>query len=482
MYEEKLCLGCMNPIGGEMECPRCGYIEGTPRVLPALEPSTELADDRYLTGRKLHDNGEGFAYIAFDRRTGKKVILREYLPQTLATRDEDSDRVRPRDGAELAYRDYLEDFLEVARTVSRLGEVPSVAPVLDIFECNNTAYAVYEFIPGKPLDEVVKRAGRLTWDEARPIFLPVIASMGAAHAVGLVHFGLCPENLIMTKEGRVIIQGFGVPDAHIAETDLKAELFDGYSAVEQYALEGKKGKWTDVYALSAVMYFCLTGKRAPDAVARSYESRLTISTAVPAHVAAALSSGLQVKAENRTVNMDELKADLSRRPPETTGGMSAVRQQPAPQGRAPVDGWEGFVARVQVWLSGLNQLQYGMLSVGVTVVVLGLIALCVYPAIRGMFEGGSVSITEVGNESDSDLPLQPLGDLYPVPNFVGQKWNDIMSNADNGKFRIVQLKSDFSDNFADGVVMSQDVPPYTEVPAGAPVGLIISEGAKTRAI
>ncbi|MCL2486971.1 MAG: PASTA domain-containing protein, partial [Oscillospiraceae bacterium] len=69
-----------------------------------------------------------------------------------------------------------------------------------------------------------------------------------------------------------------------------------------------------------------------------------------------------------------------------------------------------------------------------------------------------------------------------VPNFVGQKWNDIMSNADNGKFRIVQLKSDFSDNFADGVVMSQDVPPYTEVPAGAPVGLIISEGAKTRAI
>ena len=494
MYHEKRCLGCMNPIGSEMECPKCGYVDGTPRVMPALEPGTELADDRYLIGRKLHENGEGFAYIAFDFKTGQKVIVREYLPKTLADRSEDNDRVRPRDGADLTYRDYLEDFLEVSRTVSRMAEVPSVAPVLDIFECNNTAYAVYEYIQGKPLNEVIKRAGRLTWEEARPIFLPVIASMGSAHTVGLMHFGICPENLILTKDGSIMIQGFGVPDAHIAETDLKAELFDGYSAIEQYALEGKKGKWTDVYALSAVIYFSLTGIRPPDAVARSYESRLKIPAefvdSIPTHVAAALSSGLQVKAENRTNNMDELKIALSRRANESE---TAYRDAPPisrreyassnADRRAPIDGREGFIARLKVWLSGLTQFQYGLLSIAVTIAALTLIGLCVFPSVRGMFTGSdpaSVSMTETGNESGTDL--MPVGELYPVPNFVGQKWFDVTSNNANTVFRLVEIKGDFSDSFAEGVVMTQNVDPNSQVPFGTPIGLTVSQGSRMRAI
>lgn len=126
-------------------------------------------------------------------------------------------------------------------------------------------------------------------------------------------------------------------------------------------------------------------------------------------------------------------------------------------------------------------MQYGLLSLGVTALILGLIGLCLFPAIRGMFgEGSPVSMTETGNESDSSLISDE--ELYPVPNFVGQKWEDILANSANKSFKLVELKGDFSDNFAEGVIMSQDVAAGAEVPYGTPVGISISQGTKMRAI
>ena len=273
-----ICLGCMNDKGIAHECPRCGYIEGTPSVPGALEPGVMLAD-RYLVGKKLMMNGEGITYIGLDTRKDKRVSIREYMPDGVCRRKPGSHILVPEEGMKEVFDDYLEDFLECARGVSRLSEVPSIVPVLDIFECNNTAYVVSQYVPGKPLTDIVSRAGKLTWEEARPIFLDLINSLISAHSVGLMHFGINPQNLIMTKEGKLKLIGFGSPDAHLAETDLKPELFDGYSAIEQYAIEGRKGKWTDVYGVCAVMLFALTARRPTSAVERSYDPELSALSA-----------------------------------------------------------------------------------------------------------------------------------------------------------------------------------------------------------
>lgn len=438
----------MNPKGGRQECPKCGYVEGTPQVLPCLAPGTVLAD-RYLVGRHTAGNGEGYTYIGLDRKSGRKVDIREYLPHNLSTRRKGSDAVIVSEKAAAVYNDYLSDFKDIAKAVSRLGDMPGILPVLNIFECNNTAYAVYEHRDTKPLAELVRRAKRLTWDEAYPLFMPLISSLSAAHAIGLVHFGISPETVRMTRSGELILTGFGVPDARLAETELAPEIFDGFAAIEQYSIEARKGKWTDVYSISAVMLYALTGKRPPDALTRARDPRLNVSSelaeSLPAHVVAAIAKGLQVHAESRTQSIDRLKSELldraaqeaphrsqpePHREPERPQHRpeSSYREEPAPprrrpEGARPADdpraaegGFGGRLAesarslggRVSSfissrrrsepaqnsssdnsgpWYQNLKQWQYALLSTCIMIVVLGTIAVIVFLTVRPEISG-----------------------------------------------------------------------------------------------
>lgn len=332
---DNICLGCMNKKNpGEQKCPRCGYVLGDGHSLPALAPGTMLAS-RYLVGKRLGSNGEGIRYIGLDGKRGQRVLICEYMPSNLCRRIKGSDSVVVNNGCDAAYDDYLADFLDVSRAVAQLSGKYPIRAAIDIFECNNTAYAIYEYIPGRPLSELIQRLDRLSWDECRQLFAPILDTMIAAHSLGLVHFGLSPETIVMTKDGNLMITGFGVPDARLRETDLKPELFDGFAALEQYSLDLKKGKWTDVYALSAVIFFCLTGKRPPDAQSRNYEPRLSVpsslASAIPTHVVAALAGGLQVHAEKRTRSMEQLKSELLQK----SAASSGVRQASPPSAKNP---------------------------------------------------------------------------------------------------------------------------------------------------
>ncbi|MBQ9994507.1 MAG: PASTA domain-containing protein [Clostridia bacterium] len=485
MSNSGLCLGCMNPKGSSPECPKCGYIEGTPQILPALAPGTILAQ-RYLVGKRLSSNGEGITYIAFDNETGRKVTIREFLPPTLCKRVKGIDAVRVNSNAELVYRDYLSDFLEISRAVSRLADVPAVTPVLDIFECNNTAYTVYEYVVGKPLSELVRRAKRLTWAETSQLFMPLVSSMVSAHAIGLVHFGLNPENIIMTRSGKLMITGFGIPDARIAETELQPELFDGYSAIEQYALEGKKGKWTDVYSICAVMLFALTGKRPPDAISRSYEPRLNISGEIaeniPAHVMTALAGGLQVHGENRTLSMEQLRGELATTSTpqnlRTIAGAavaSAVKKVTG-NGQRGADG-------DTPWYKNLSQLQYGLLSAALAVLVLGTIAVIIFLNVRDYIrpDNSRPDVVYLNNLSDSDVSHTDI-ELFPVPNFVGKEWNDKLQDDYYTFMLLESTDAEYSDDYKVGCIIRQNIEPGSQVAAGTPIFCTISLGSKMCAI
>ena len=97
-----LCLGCMTNKGDALECPRCGYVEGTPQVLPYLEPGTLLLD-KYIVGKRLRANGEGVTYIGFDITGKRRVTVREYLPKSLCSRVKGDDNVVIASGNKLVY-------------------------------------------------------------------------------------------------------------------------------------------------------------------------------------------------------------------------------------------------------------------------------------------------------------------------------------------------------------------------------------------
>ena len=503
-----LCLGCMSNKGNAMECPKCGYVDGTPQVLPYLEPGT-LLKERYIVGKHLSANGEGVTYIGYDMTTNKKVTVREYLPKTLCSRVKDDDNIIIASGNKLVYQDYLQDFMEIGRALVKLSSLPSIVPVIDMFEANKTAYTVYEFVDGKPLDEIIKRARRFTWEEASPLFLPLISTVNSAHAIGLVHFGISPENIIMTRSGTLKLQGFGSPDAHLAETELTAEFYDGFSAIEQYSLEGKKGKWTDVYAMSAVIFYALTGKRPPDAVSRSYEPRLNMPTDVaqniPTHVVTALAGGLQVNIETRTHSMEELKNQLNnpvpRKPepkPVPVAPNYSERYVDEPDYNEPPTRIAAPAASAQMNRQvrdygpddsepEISPYKYGIISGLVGFVVLGVIALIfinlvVLPMMKkNNAEDEDVTSSAYVSSEEDNASSEPKV-LYRVPNLVNKKWSSVDGNEKYSNFYIRLIDEVYDENYEEGRIISQTVEAGSTVEQNTPIGVVVSKGSKMRTV
>lgn len=515
MEYKGLCLGCMSSKGDAVECPKCGYIEGTPQVLPYLEPGTVLLN-KYIIGKRIYTNGEGVTYIGFDKVSSKRVTVREYLPKTLCSRVKDNDNIIIAPGNKLVFQDYMQDFMEIGRAEAKLSNLPSIVPIVDMFEANQTAYIVSEYVDGKPISEIVKRARRLTWEEARPLFMPLISTIISAHSIGLVHFGISPENIMMTRNGTLKILGFGSPDAHLAETELSPEFNDGFSAIEQYSLEGKKGKWTDVYAISAVIFYALTGKRPPDAVSRAYEPKLNmpadVAKNIPTHVVTALAGGLQVKPENRTRSIEELKEQLNNpvpRKPEPKSVRATVppindisepeypdarEYNPEPptrqmtQSREPVRASaasRGNSERKSSQDNDVSPYKYGIMSGLIGFVILGVIALlCINFIVLPMLNKNNTDDTHtpdmyVGTSSETSSEPKVL---YEVPNLVNKEWSKVNGNSKYGNFDIRLTSEEYSDTVDEGKIISQTVEAGSAVSQNTPIGVTVSLGAKMRVV
>jgi len=527
-----LCMGCMNNKNGESTCPRCGYTDGTQNKSPALAVGSIL-DNRYLIGAVQKVTGEGITYIAMDETTGRRVTLREYLPVTICSRNKNSDSVVVRENCQHIFEDYLSDFLEISRAVSRLSDIQAIVPVLDIFEANKTAYAVYEYAGGRSFGELIERTQRLTWEEAKPLFIPLVSALNEAHAIGLVHFGINPDTVYITRDGNLVLTGFGIPDARIAETDLRPELCDGFSAPEQYSMNGKKGKATDVYSICALMLFALTGKCPPSAPSRAQNPRLNVSSAlaetIPTHVLTAIAGGLQVRSEQRTPSMEVLRSELTGRAKPGAAANAAAAAGAAGAARTARNNYNdnagpaqqrsssfseglsnmagkvsGFASNLvnqgrnqlqkagskkannnqnsdEPWYRRLTQFQYGLLSACVSIIVLGLIALIVFLNVKPLLapdDNKGPTVEYAGYASGTDLGLDP-DTLYAVPDLRGMDWSEAINNPDLLMFQILQKdKQEYSDDYDVGQIINQSIPPKTEVPYGTPIAVTVSLGSK----
>ncbi len=309
-----LCMGCMEKKGDLDVCPFCGYSESAPRIQSCLPPRS-LIGNRYLVGKVLSYNGEGVTYIGYDTVSDRKVSVREFFPDALVTRADDSRTVEVRAGCQIQYKTYLSDFLEVNEKVAHLRSISSLAQILDITEDCGTLYAVSEYPLGETLEQFLARRGMmLTWSETYDLMLPVIRTMQLVHEDGIIHRGISPSTLYITSSGRAKLSGFCISAVRAARTDLAAELFPGFSAPEQYSTTSPHGTWTDIYALCAVLYFCVTGITPPEALIRTPETELIRprerNETVPPKVSAAIMQGLSLRPGDRIRTIAELTARL----------------------------------------------------------------------------------------------------------------------------------------------------------------------------
>lgn len=320
MSEWNLCYGCMETKSDVPICPHCGYQEGSTVLTAHLTPGTML-HDRYLVGKALNQNGEGITYIAYDGNIGCKVLIREYMPEQLCSRVPNSTLINVNYNHLAQYKALMAEYTELNKSLARLRSLNHLDPALDLFAENNTTYAVFEYPEGQSLLSYLKEnAGELSWKTVSRMFPPLFTTLSLLHNAGLLHRGISPETILVDEKGTLKLSGFCISAVRTNDTELDAELYDGYAAPEQYFADRQQGTWTDVYGICAVLYRILTGCRATDANTRQDYDNLVppaeLNSRVPAHVSEAIMSGLTLDANDRVRSITDLVTLLFDETPE----------------------------------------------------------------------------------------------------------------------------------------------------------------------
>jgi serine/threonine protein kinase len=231
----------------------------------------------YRIERVLGIGGFGVSYLAHDTNLNAKVAIKEYLPNDLAMRNEETAAVwakSQRDEEE--YRIGLDRFLLESRTLATFRH-PNIVRVNRFFEDNNTAYMVMDYEFGESLNSWLKKRlerGEEPPDEAHLVqmFVPLMQGLAKVHEAGFLHRDIKPANIyVRDSDGSLVLLDFGAArqtSASGSTSGMTSIVTPGYAPFEQYHTHGRQGPWSDIYAMGGVMYWFVAGRKPVEAAAR----------------------------------------------------------------------------------------------------------------------------------------------------------------------------------------------------------------------
>jgi parallel beta-helix repeat protein len=215
----------------------------------------------------LGQGGFGITYLAEDTRMRVKVAIKELFPEEFATRARGS-MVVPRRQSDLEDFAWAKDrFDEEAATLIRLTH-PNVVRVFRLFEKNNTAYIVMEYVAGKNFKDWTKDHPQPAESALKDVLFPLLDGLEYVHRQGFLHRDISPENIRFTEDDRPLLVDFGNARA-LKGAHKTVVIKHGFSPIEQYQTAGVQGAYTDIYALAGVMIYSMTGQTPPLAPDRS---------------------------------------------------------------------------------------------------------------------------------------------------------------------------------------------------------------------
>lgn len=487
---DRLCPGCMNDNGGEPICPVCGYDSAQPNPDSCL-PAKFLLGDRYLTGRVLEINSEGITYLGRDNTTGDTVHIREYFPRGAARRFPDATVSIAQD-SKFLFNDGLMDFLELNRAL--IGStLPALLPVTAVFEENGTAYAVAQTVSGITLQSfLTKNGGSLKWEQARPLFLPLIDTIVGLHELGLRHGAISPDTVLVGRDGKMRLDHIAISKIRDAASGFEPELYPGYAAIEQYGAEGMTlTEATDVYGLASTLFRVLIGSVPPAAPDRVEKDSLAIpahfAEELPRQVLVALANGMQIRPAARTATIDAFRNEL-------VYGETAEQERIAARRSAAAERQTAAPAEKKV-AKGKKKKGSGaraaVIAAVCTAVVFLAVAVLVVKLINNQLArsaesdaGSSASdvMPEVPNVGDVDSNVAQTVTRYTVPNLVGKFYSEISEIEGTDKLKFSIIGKEFSDKYERGTICKQSIAADTQVERGAEVQLTISLGPQSFSI
>lgn len=435
---ELLCPHCLQPLQGgyQGDCPHCGRSLQNQNPEGALPLGTQLAG-RYTVGSYLSADGDGLSYRGVLNEEKRFVLIKEYFPVTLCNGRSADGALMPKEGKEVLFKTSRMDFKDLYDDLRNLTPATGLNTILDVMEENNTVYAIEESEKGMTLTHYLSlRSRTLTPAEARTLLQPVMEGVALLHKSGLIHRGICPDNILLPIDGTARLTGYGTLALRTGGSELKSQLYPGYAAPEQYSAAEFSGRYTDVYALAAVCYKLVTGQTPVAAPQRkvkdSLESAHSLEAGVPTWFSQVLACALRLDPARRMQTVPELMSALT--DPNVANAM---------------------------FERGDNQISTRKIM-GVSLTVIVVLAILLIWSLLSTGDGQSTqtshtaqsAVSDTTSEGSSTASSEDLAET--IPDLVGKRYaSEIKDNELYTGYRIVMTEENSSEIPA-GIVISQD--------------------------
>ncbi len=502
-----LCMGCMEPLSeGQDVCPNCGLSVNAGNLPSYLQPKTVL-DSRYIVGKLIKSNGESALYIGYDNTESAKVTIKEYMPDAICQRAKGSAEIIVDQSAVVQYKNYMSEFAELNKSLARLRTMSHIVAPTDMFTANNTVYAVFPNYEGITLRQYLQdNAGELSWEQVKKLFPPLLTTLACIHNAGILHRGICLDNIIVTDKNELLLTGFAIPELRTANTDLAPELYDGFSAPEQYSASEWEGTWTDVYAVAAVMYRILTGCMPPEPMSRIGNDSLIepnkINPHVPANVSKVITQAMRLSCEQRIQTITDFVTKLFEQPSYMTQLPRGATQTIPIQDTSKDKHYSSNSKKKKKKKNGnggnIAMVIGAVLLVAIVVVAFLALISMLLPDNSGVGDSTTSSTatttaasittaatTESTTESteattvssdETETTTATSGTMFVMPNLVGKKYTSV-ADSDTWKGRLeFEVTYDYSDEYERGIIYEQDIPEGTDLYPVQTVKLSVSQG------
>ena len=463
MEATRLCPYCLQPLpGAAQSCPHCGKSFAGRNPGGTLPVGTVLAG-RYTVGEMLSIDGEGILYRGAENLGRFRVTIKEYLPITLTAERTAESTLRPKTGSEVLFKTTRMDFADLYRSIQRITPANGLEAVLDVVEANNSVYAILENLGGTPLDQWLENhPGTIRPDDACTMLQPVFEGVAAMHKIGLVHRGICPENIRVMENNRCRLAGYATVGLRTAGSGLHEQLYEGYSAPEQYSTAEFEGRYTDEYSLAAVFYRMVCGQAPVPAaqriVADSNPRAKSVNSSLPLYVSQVLQLGLRLRPMERIQTVPQLYQALSSK--EYTAELTRTMKPETPVRTAQPE-----PERKEHLLS------LKALLAGIVILLSILILLTLWSVLSQHIHQPAASAAESEPASSEVMVPQNL-----VPNFIGMDYTQVQNNREYTSMYLFYVTEEYSDTAPAGQIIQQEPSADTVLKAGETIQLVVSKG------
>lgn len=236
-----------------------------------LKTGTALKGGEFIIERVLGLGGFGITYLAFQTGLNRRVAVKEFFMSDHCNRDEDTMRVSvPTVTIRSQIDRFKSKFVKEAQTIAALNH-PNIIKIISVFEENNTAYYVMEYVEGMSLEQMSTQDAPMPENEAKVYISQVADALKYLHSNNILHLDVKPSN-ILVNNGKAVLIDFGISKRYDSDNGKQTSispvaLSEGYAPLEQYTKDGIAhfAPATDIYSLGATLYKLVTGCRPPAA-------------------------------------------------------------------------------------------------------------------------------------------------------------------------------------------------------------------------